>query len=111
MFKKVLTEAFNWNLKWYLGSFSSSVMTFFFFEKYIEFERIRSFRYGVFIFLATFILRALIQYINKIDELEKIISQRDDQLDILNSKKRKKKNTYFKQFLWRGNSYIKRHFC
>lgn len=91
MFKKAITEAFQWSLKWYIGSFSTAIATFFFFEKYLEFERYRSYRYGAALFFATFIARAFIQYISKIDELEKQVNQKDEQLEILNTKKEKKK--------------------
>lgn len=42
MFKRGLKEAFEWSFKWYLGSFSTTVATFFFFEKYLEYDRTRS---------------------------------------------------------------------
>lgn len=98
MFKKAIQEAFEWSFKWYLGSFSTFACTFFFFEKYLEFEKIRSIRYGIALFIITFIVRAFIQYVNKIDELEKQITKQDEQIEILNTKKEKKKlltATYF----------------
>ena len=91
MFKKAIKEAFEWSFKWYLGSFSTAIATFFFFEKYLEFTRARSIKYGIALAISTFILRALYQYVIRIDELEKLVNQKDNQLELLTSKKEKKK--------------------
>lgn len=91
MFKKSVTEAFEWSFKFYLGSFSTAIATFFFFEKYLEFARDRSIRYGIGMALLTFIARAIYQYLKRIDELETLVNKQDNQLEFLTSKKEKKK--------------------
>ncbi len=103
MFKRALTEAFHWSLKWYFGSSSTAIGTFFFFEKYLEFTRFRSIRYAVGMFLLVFIIRAFIQYILKIDELEKTVNQKQQKLEILQNSTVKsdliKKHNYYGEVL------------
>ena len=77
MFKRAILEAFNWSLKWYLGSFSTAVVTFFFFEIYLKFERTSSFGFGIALILLTFIFRAIFKYITKKDELEKLENKKE----------------------------------
>lgn len=91
MFKRAIKDAFKWSSKWYLGSFSSAIATFFFFEKYLEFDRIRSIRYGFGIFGLVFVVKVIYQYVGLIDELEKKITNQEEKIDILNSKKEKNK--------------------
>lgn len=103
MFRKAITEAFKWSLKWYFGSFSATAGTFFFFEKYLEFERLRSLRYAIAMFVLMFIIRAFIQYILKIDELEKIVTQKQKRIDIIENSNAKqdliKKYNYYGEVL------------
>jgi hypothetical protein len=91
MFFRALTDAFKWSAKWYFGSFSTAIATFFFFEKYLEFDLSHSIKYGLGVFVLSFIFKAIIQYIKLIDELEQKITQRDEKIEILNTKKEKKK--------------------
>ena len=91
MFKEAIREALKWSTKWYLGSFSSAIGTFFFFEKYLEFSRTRSIRYGVALLVFTFFIKAFYQYIKKIDELKESIIQKNEQLELLNTKREKRK--------------------
>jgi len=91
MFKEALLDAFRWSTKWYLGSFSTAIATFFFFEKYLEFTRPRSIRYGIALLVLSFILKAIVQYVKKIDELKESIIQKNEQIELLNSKKEKRK--------------------
>ena len=65
MFKRAIIEAFHWNYKFYLSSFSASVGTFFFFEKNFGFTIFRSLRYGVALFVLSFIIRTVYNYILK----------------------------------------------
>jgi len=104
MFKRTIHEAFKWSLKWYFGSISTSVMTFFLMEKYFEFERARSIKYGVFIFLFTFLIRVLIQYITEIDKLEDKITEKNNQLDLYNTKP--KKDELIKSYNYYGETLI-----
>lgn len=90
MFKKALIDALKWSSKWYLGSFSTAIATFFFFEKYLEFETFRSFRYGVGIFILSFLIKLIITYIKLIDDLEKKVQEKESQIDALNEKNKKK---------------------
>jgi hypothetical protein len=75
MFKRTIVDAFKWSTKWYLGSFGGAVSTFLFFKNYLEFEIFRSLRYGFAMFLITFVIRVIVKYITKIDELEDKLQQ------------------------------------
>lgn len=103
MFKKAISEAFKWSLKWYFGSFSATVGTFFFFEKYLEFDRWRSLRYAIAMFGLVFMVRAFIQYVLKIDELEKVVNQKQKKLDYFENSQAKddliKKYNYYGEVL------------
>lgn len=99
-----MTEAFKWSLKWYFGSFSATIATFFFFEKYLEFDRFRSIRYAVAMFALVFIARAIIQYIMKIDELEKIVNQKQEKLDYFENSHAK--NDLIKKYNYYGEVLI-----
>jgi hypothetical protein len=114
MFKKALIDAFRWSIKWYVGSFSTAVATFFFFEKYLEFERIRSLRYGIATIVASFMVKALYQYVKQIDELEQKILDKDETITILNTKKEKNKqlsapNYYGEAIIILKDSFSKFH--
>lgn len=91
MFKRAILDAFKWSTKWYLGSFSTAIATFFFFEKYLKFTLFRSIRYGVALFLLSFLIKAIYQYVKYIDSLEHKIQNQDETINLLNSKKEKKK--------------------
>ena len=91
MFKRTLIAAFNWSYKWYFGSISTSLATFFLLENYFEFERLRSFRYGVALFILTFLFRSLYSYIKQIDQLEKLVKEKEARLDNLDTSGHKQK--------------------
>ncbi len=90
MFKKALNDAVKWSAKWYFGSFSTAVCTFFFFEKYLEFEFYRSLRYGVGVVILSFLIKLIITYIKLIDDLEKKVQEKNNQIDALNEKNKRK---------------------
>ena len=98
-----MTEAFKWSIKWYFGSSSAAIGTFFFFEKYLDFERFRSIRYAIAMFALVFIIRAFIQYIQKIDELEKIVNRKQEKIEYFENSKAKddliKKHNYYGEVL------------
>ncbi len=104
MFKRALIDGFKWSSKWYFGSFSTAVVTFFFFNKYLEFDTIRSIRYGVALFCVSFLIKTIIQYVKLIDQLEDKIEKKDQQLEILNTSKEKKKR--LRAFSFYGESII-----
>jgi|GEM_PF-2523118 len=98
-----MIEAFHWSAKWYLGSFAATIATFFFFQKTFGFTIVRSIRYGVAIFVVTFIIRAFMQYINKIDALEKTVNQKQEKLEYFENSRAKddliKKHNYYGEVL------------
>lgn len=104
MFKRALIDGFKWSAKWYFGSFSTAIATVFFFSKYLEFDFIRSIRYGVALFIVSFLVKTIIQYVKLIDQLETRIEEKDQQIEILNSKKEKKKQLGVSSFY--GESII-----
>ena len=104
MFKRALIDGFKWSTKWYLGSFSTAIATFFFFNKYLEFDTIRSIRYGVALFFVSFLVKTIIQYVKLIDHLETKIEEKDQQIEILNSRKERKKQLSVSSFY--GESII-----
>lgn len=104
MFKRTFIEAFKWSTRFYFSSITSSVGTFFLMEKYFEFERGRSIKYGVCIFLLTAIIRVLIQYVMEIDKLEDKIGEKNNQLDLLNTKQ--KKEELIKNYNFYGESIL-----
>lgn len=115
MFKEAIIDAFKWSTKWYLGSFSTAVATFFFFEKYLEFSRVRSIRYGIALLIISFLIKAIIQYIKKIDQLKVVLIAKDEQIELLNSKKEKKKllqanNFYGEAIIILKDAFSKFHF-
>ncbi|MDD2411792.1 MAG: hypothetical protein PHR79_02635 [Bacteroidales bacterium] len=89
MFKRTIKEAFRWSTKWYFGSITTSAGTFFLMEKYFEFERLRSIKYGVTIFIFTFLIKVIIQYLKEIDKLESKIDIKDEKIDTLNTRQNK----------------------
>ena len=91
MLKKALFDALRWSTKWYLGSFSTAIATFFFFEKYLNFQRFRSIRYGISIFILSFFIKALIQYLNEIENLNLRLQEQQVKLEILDTKKERRR--------------------
>jgi hypothetical protein len=89
MFKRTLIEAFKWSVKWYFSSISSAVATFFIMEKYFEFERLRSIKYGIAIFTLTMIFRVIVKYLQQIDNLERKINEKESQIDLLSTRRSK----------------------
>ena len=115
MFNKAITDAFQWSSKWYFGSFSTAIATFYFFEKYLEFDTFRSFRYGIAIFIVSFLVKALWQYIKYIDELESKLVQKEVQIDNLQTKKERQKqlsanNFYGDAIITLKDSFSKIHY-
>lgn len=103
MFRKAIFEAFQWNYKFYLSSFSSSVGTFFFFEREFQFTTFRSLRYGIAIFAFSFIIRTIYNYIIKVDALEKVINEKDKTIEIIENSQSKydliRKHNYYGEVL------------
>ncbi|CAM1347627.1 hypothetical protein [Tenacibaculum halocynthiae] len=97
MFKRALLQAIKWNYKFYLGSISTTVMTFFGLKNIFNFTILRSTRYGISILILSFIFRLLYEFILEINHLERKINDRDEKLnekdkriDILDNSKSKK---------------------
>ena len=91
MFKRALLDAFKWSAKWYVGSFSTAVATFFFFYNYFEFDFLRSIKYGIALLVLSFLVKTIIQYVKLIDQLETKIDEKEQTIQLLNTKKEKKK--------------------
>lgn len=68
--KRALLDSVKWNIKWYLGSFSSSIAIFFFLHTIFDFELIRSGRYGAAIIFLSFLFRTIYQLLIEVDKLE-----------------------------------------
>ncbi|QOD59367.1 hypothetical protein H9I45_08245 [Polaribacter haliotis] len=104
MFKKAIIEAFHWSMKWYFGSFAVAIATFFFFQKTLDFTTWRSIRYGLAIFTITFIVRAFIQYIQKIDDLEQTVNKKQEKIDVF--EKSNSKSDLIKKYNYYGEVLI-----
>lgn len=91
MFKRTIKEAFKWSMKWYFGSFGSSIAIFFFMNKYFEFPYLRSVKYGVTLLVFSFLVKVVFQYLKEIDILEKTLKESQNKVELLDNKQNKKK--------------------
>ena len=103
MFKRVIVKAIKWNFKWYLGSFASTIATFFLMFSHFDYEFLRSIKYGGTILVISVLAKIIYEYIREIDKLEKKVEEKEAKIDILDTSQTKrdliKKHNFYGEVL------------
>ncbi|NMH26497.1 hypothetical protein [Flavobacterium silvaticum] len=91
MFKSALSEAWKWSAKFYFGSFSTAIASFFVFHNILKFEFVWSIACGIGLVILSFFIKFLINYFTAVNKLQESLLEKERQLEVMTTDKERKK--------------------